>query len=232
VSERKKRLDWSQILTLTGVSIALLNMILAWVIMYERRDVTFRSVDQGVAGQNIFADLPEPEARAYLEATFGAIRSIIETSRRPELQRAQYGHRKIVLVLAFCFGLTGIGFSLFVMGVKSAVSVQAEAGKLGALLMKAASPGIVCILCGTVIVGLAITKGMDFTKEEAEAQARLMEAAAKLEEATTVRILKQIEADAKLGRPNHSDPVWEGTGIMEGPGITGWEQLPENGDRR
>lgn len=180
-SEANGRQALSRALVVTGIAIAVINMILAWTIMFTR--------PVGPSLQDR-APPPAPTTTAEKSTTDQSLTYIFTPLfRATELQHV--GEQNIrILAVAFSFALLSVGFSLFVMGIEGALSLKGEVNNLGKLVVQTASPGVICILFSTVVLTvLLVLTQVQFgdtqeaakaqgIKAEAEAKARLIDAEA------------------------------------------------------
>ncbi|HRH88058.1 MAG TPA: hypothetical protein PLO41_14505 [Rubrivivax sp.] len=193
----------SQALVVTGIVIAVANMVLAWVMMFTRpTDVTDAIADPRAAAV-------EGKA-AQLDPSMAATMAWLGPSLRSDQRRELVNTNILTLTVAFSFALMAIGFSLFVMGIEGALSFHTELDQVGRLVLKTASPGILCIVLSTLtlIVLLWFTQTTfgdtaeaakaETIRAEAEARVRLLQAEADVKEkegeANAARAQRELEA--------------------------------------
>ncbi len=173
----------SQALVVTGIVIAVANMVLAWVMMFTRpTDV----VDANAHQQQPVAESKSTQMDDGIAMTMEWMRPLVRSEQRRELVNSNI----LTLTVAFSFALMAIGFSLFVMGIDGALSFNGEIKQVGRLVLKTASPGMLCILLSalTLILLLWFTQvtfgdtqeaaKAEVIRAEAEARVRLIEAEA------------------------------------------------------
>jgi hypothetical protein len=177
----------SQALMITGIVIAVANMVLAWVMMFTR--------PSDVADANAHQQLPVAESKSRqlddgTAMTMEWMRPLVRSEQRRELVNSNI----LTLTVAFSFALMAIGFSLLVMGIDGALSINGEIKEVGRLVLKTASPGMLCILLSalTLILLLWFTQvtfgdtqeaaKADVIRAEADAKVRLIEAEASAKE--------------------------------------------------
>lgn len=178
---RSRRL--SQALVVTGIAIAVANMVLAWVMILTRpTDVVDANTHQQVAA----VEGKAAQMDSTTAMTMEWMRPLVRSEQRRELVNSNI----LTLTVAFSFALMAIGFSLFVMGIDGALSFTTEVDKVGSLMLKTASPGVLCILLSalTLILLLWFTQvtfgdtqeaaKADVIRAEADARVRLIEAEA------------------------------------------------------
>jgi hypothetical protein len=226
-SAERRGSRWSKGLIISGIVIAILNMALAWVMMFSGAEVpaaeslsnaaesalhaseaTSTPADKTHPGRSDYFQRKNPkEANAFVDR----LMRLMQTQLASE-------NRRTITVLGFCFALISIGFSLFVMGIEGAISMKGTAGDFGALLVKTSSPGLFCILMATLLVAIAYrTKApevepeplsrADILNAEAEAKERIIEAETlsreRIIEANTQakERLFEAESSARMKRP-------------------------------
>jgi hypothetical protein len=193
-------LSFSRALVVTGILIAVANMALAWVMMFTRpTDVA----DANSHLQQPVAEGKAAQADASSTLAIEMMRPLVRTEQRRELVNSNI----LTLTVAFSFALMAIGFSLFVMGIEGALSFRGELAQLGSLVLKTASPGILCIvLSATTLMLLLWFTQVTFgdTQEAAKAQVIRAEADAKTRlidaEATAKERQNQALESARLQR--------------------------------
>lgn len=176
----------SQALVVTGIVIAVANMVLAWVMMFTRpSDVADANGHQLPVAESKSKQLDDGTAM-----TMEWMRPMVRTEQRRELVNSNI----LTLTVAFSFALMAIGFSLFVMGIDGALSFDGEIKQVGRLVLKTASPGMLCILLSalTLILLLWFTQvtfgdtqeaaKAEVIRAEADAKVRLIEAEASAKE--------------------------------------------------
>ena len=138
---------WSQGLIVTGIVIALLNMALAWTMMFFGPTPHREAVAASQVTTQVESAVPVSsyDGNTYLVKMWDVFE-----------RESQAQERRSTLLLGFCFALIAIGFSLFVMGIEGAIAARAEAADFGMLAIKVGSPGIFCILLAAVLVGLSL----------------------------------------------------------------------------
>jgi hypothetical protein len=173
----------SQALVVTGIVIAVANMALAWVMMFTRpTDV----VDANAHRQVPVAEGKAAQADSGTAMTMEWMRPLVRSQQLRELVNSNI----LTLTVAFSFALMAIGFSLFVMGIDGALSFNGEIKQVGSLVLKTASPGILCIVLSalTLILLLWFTQvtfgdtveaaKAETIRAEADARIRLIDAEA------------------------------------------------------
>ena len=127
--------QWTRVLALVGILIALANMVFAWLIM--------------LTGSS---------------ATFGDITGLANTSATQleglaQLAERVYTYDETRLVMGFAFALLSMGFSLFVMGIESAIAVKGEHKDIGNIALKTTSPGVICFILAAILVSFIVLRG-------------------------------------------------------------------------
>jgi hypothetical protein len=196
---RRAHQSLSGFLVVTGIAIAVVNMALAWTIMFTRP-----------LGPPITAPVAQTSVGAKSDGAADVIGPMI---RAAEAQ--QVGEQNIlILCVAFAFAVLSIGFSLFVMGIEGALSVQGEVADFGRLVVRTASPGVLCIVLAlAVILTLLVLTQVRFgdTQEAAKAELIRAEAQAKTEQTIALQAarfdLQLKEESAKLERKLEEDRI-------------------------
>jgi len=154
----RQSLRWSRGLTVSGIVIAVLNMVFAWVMMFSSADGT----PDRVAGRDALAstiDNPKAAASAPSKLQYqdkGGINEMMDKFVEYARNESASENRRTTMLLGFCFALISIGFALFVMGIEGAIGMRGEAGDFGTLLVKTSSPGIFCILLASILVAISL----------------------------------------------------------------------------
>lgn len=157
---------WSRGLTISGIVIAILNMSLAWTMMFSSGPsppaASLVSAAESVlrspaASTDRHGNAPaRPSARPYSNAGEATASELIDKILRQSQRESEAEDRRTILLLGFCFALISIGFSLFVMGIEGAIGLKGQAGDFGSLVVKTGSPGLFCILLASVLVALSL----------------------------------------------------------------------------
>jgi hypothetical protein len=159
---------WSRGLTITGIVIAILNMALAWTMMFANSERTAATTEEAAARKTRAASQvmrldSQPAAKPQAATTIPTKSTTDAADSSATMMAAILGatelttqsqERRSTVLLGFCFALIAIGFSLFVMGVEGAIGVRGEAKDFGTLLVKTSSPGLFCILLSAILVGM------------------------------------------------------------------------------
>ena len=159
---------WSKSLIVTGITIAVLNMVLAWTLMFlgpspQSYSHAAKAMQSQAAAEastvpghptrgNAAAGIARNDETADWSGSFPA--------RLFEMYQgmAQSEERQATLLLGFCFALISIGFSLFVMGIEGASAFRGSAAEFGSLAIKVSSPGLFCILLASLLIALNLVK--------------------------------------------------------------------------
>jgi len=201
---------WSKGLTITGIVIAVLNMMLAWTIMFSGptrhhqigsrssessqsmrdRSTVDPSTKEKQLKESIMPPEIKPENLGYYQ---GLLADLFEGLR----YFSEVEERSTTLILGFCFALISIGFSLFVMGIEGAISLKGDTKDFGSLLIKTSSPGLFCILLASILVCVSLvgsSENNEVAKVRADARAKqdILQA-----EARTKQDVLQAEVRAK-----------------------------------
>ncbi|MFT3961020.1 hypothetical protein [Propionivibrio sp.] len=159
---------WSKGLIVTGITIAVLNMVLAWILMFlGPSPQSYGHAVQAMQSQATPEASTVPSRQTQGNATAGVARNDEMTdssgafvTRLFEIYQrmAQSEERQATLLLGFCFALISIGFSLFVMGIEGASAFRGSAAEFGSLAIKVSSPGLFCILLASLLIALNLVK--------------------------------------------------------------------------
>jgi hypothetical protein len=141
-----RRTRWSRGLIVTGIVIAVLNMALAWVMLFLGPSA--QSATRGAAARPA-ADVAASSAADASSVTMTRMFEVYQSMSQSE-------ERQTTLLLGFCFALMSIGFSLFVMGIEGAADFKGDAKEFGSLAVKVSSPGILCIFFSALLIALGI----------------------------------------------------------------------------
>src|SRR5262245_38891355 len=218
-ADRWPWLTWPRALTVLGVAIALLNMGLAWLVIFQAPKIAVGGNAGGrVPGAALFraAGGSTTQKAATPEESSNAVMEVISESIRSDTFRAAREHHETVMILAFSFALLAIGFALFVMGVEGALKIVGERPDIGKIAIWLASPGLLCVVAAAAIIGgklffanfdtpgRATARGIEAearAKEaliRAEADAKTQETFAKQQEAWAREREAEREADARI----------------------------------
>lgn len=166
-----------------GLLIAIINMGLAWYFLYLKSDISrenpfsaqsqvqlvkedsfekffFKAMDE-ISKKNEKTNIESlvdqgMQQKSEAEMINSVLRFFeILSSNQTE---SAYLHTFSVLVLAFSFSMLAIGFSFFAMGVESAITIKGEGLDKGNVLLKATSPGAVCIILAAIIISILVVK--------------------------------------------------------------------------
>jgi len=193
-------------LVVTGIVIAVANMVLAWTIMFTHPTVPSQSQAPGPAKQETAAG----QADSSMQQVYQIFQPVF---RQAELK--QISEQNVLrLGIAFSFALLSVGFSLFVMGIEGALSVSGEVPDLAKLVIRTASPGVLCIVLATaVITTLLVLTQVTFgdTKEAAQAELVRAEAEAKTQQTLaeeSARLKRALDEDnAKFQQKMEEDKI-------------------------
>jgi len=209
---------WSRGLIVTGIIIAVLNMALAWSMMFlgptpQRGDHAANPPRAQTSLEPAKAQSaparPEPPGAATTRTQNPWDSSESPTLGLAKLMEmyqgmAQSQERQMTLLLGFCFALISIGFSLFVMGIEGAARFKGDAKEFGSLTVKVSSPGLFCIFLASMLVALsfagssggnaneAAESKADVVRAESDGKEQLLRT-----EAQTKEEIIRAEADAK-----------------------------------
>jgi len=191
---------WSKGLIVTGIAIAVLNMVLAWFMMFVG-PTTSMNPAQGSAASHAGPAAPggdaetrrTPRSDAGPAKSDGADASTATLTKMFEFYQrdSQSRERQTTLLLGFCFALIAIGFSLFVMGIEGAADFKGDARAFGSLALKVGSPGIFCIFLAALLIALSLGRS-----EGSSVQPESKADAIRAEFEGKVQVL-QAEAEAK-----------------------------------
>jgi hypothetical protein len=161
---RQKVTQWAKALAIIGVSIFILNMALAWIVAHESNDYIM---------QPLISEKNRDSASAKaMDMVIGADANTHVFLNR--LVEADVHHREVsnmqsavIVTMAFAFGLTAVGFALFVMGIDKAFQFEGEADKIGRVVVRSTAPGVLCFALAAVIMLAAVTRStpVRFTRE-------------------------------------------------------------------
>ena len=174
---------WAKLLTLLGVAIALLNMGLAWSLMFQGPSVAIvddagRRRSDAASGSGVARD-------STRSATPEVSGTVVMEMRRESLKNATFDaarqHHEAILILAFSFALLAIGFSLFVMGVEGALDIAAQGEASLRVAGRMTSPGLACLLAAALLIGFKLFLADFDTPGRARARAIEAEGLAKQE---------------------------------------------------
>jgi hypothetical protein len=190
---------WSKGLIVTGIVIAVLNMVLAWFMMFVGPATSMNpgsaAAHAGAAatgGDGDARHAPRPDAGRFAQADSGDASTVTLTKMFEFYQRdSQSRERQTTLLLGFCFALIAIGFSLFVMGIEGVADFKGDARAFGSLALKVGSPGIFCIFLAALLIALSLGRG-----EGSSVQPESKADAIRAEYEGKVQVL-QAEAEAK-----------------------------------
>jgi hypothetical protein len=164
-----RRTSWSRGLVVTGIVIAVLNMALAWIMLFL--GPSFQSgtlsTTSPLAPDVAQSSRVESDAKPPLPSNTAPRVPRIEDSTNSSnammanlfevyQKMSQSEERQTTLLLGFCFALMSIGFSLFVMGIEGAADFKGDAKEFGSLAIKVSSPGILCIFFSSLLIALGI----------------------------------------------------------------------------
>lgn len=161
---------WSRGLVITGIVIAVLNMSLAWVMLFFGQPFLRTEQLEQFARTQLSAPLSATDAGASSPPDSAASDQIagLEPSERwlhkmLEMfqQESEIQARQTTLLLAFCFALVAIGFSLFVMGIEGALAFRGDAREFGSVALKVSSPGLFCIFLAALLIALSLGNRFD-----------------------------------------------------------------------
>lgn len=164
-----RRTRWSRGLIVTGIAIAVLNMALAWIMLFlgpTSQTGTHSTPSPPVpaiaqpspvepdAKRQVPSNTPPrvPRFGDYADSSNGMMAKMIDVYQGV----SQSQERQTTLLLGFCFALMSIGFSLFVMGIEGAADFKGDAKEFGSLAIKVSSPGILCIFFSSLLIALGI----------------------------------------------------------------------------
>jgi hypothetical protein len=183
---------WPRMLTVLGVGIALLNMGLAWLVIFQAPRAALGGDAGGrVPGAALFrAPGSSRQGPATPDETGNAMMEMIGESIRSDTFRAAREHHETVVILAFSFALLAIGFALFVMGVEGTIKIVGQRQDLGKIAVWMASPGLLCVVAAASIIGAKVFFANFDTPGRATARGIEAEARAK-------EVLIRAEADAR-----------------------------------
>ena len=136
---------WSKYLTAVGVVIAVANMGAAWIMMWN---ITLMGQLSNI----------KISGRGHDTSIVALI--------------ANNQHMVNILGLAFSFALIAVGFSLFVMGIESAVQLKGEHKDFGGLALKTTSPGVVCFVLAAILISITLLAQPSFKTPEMEYESR------------------------------------------------------------
>ncbi|MEM7011729.1 MAG: hypothetical protein AAF585_09615 [Verrucomicrobiota bacterium] len=148
--------SWAAICFLIGVVVFLINMGLAWKVMFDTRASLTKPMI--LSGTN---DSPNLET---LSATFqdmkaNELAALTRTlDNNIHLKAISNKQSLVVVTMASAFSLVAIGFALFVMGIEGSFRFNAESQQLGKILLASGSPGLACFLFAGIILSVAVTQ--------------------------------------------------------------------------
>lgn len=159
---------WTRGLIITGIVIAVLNMTLAWLMMFSQphlkveqavdflasQSKTDLSITESDTNETIRPDtstrIPRPVDKTdSWNRFFSKLLEMAQEAKQSE-------ERQTILLLGFCFALISIGFSLFVMGVEGVAGLKGDIKEFGTLAIKVSSPGLFCIFLASTLIGLGL----------------------------------------------------------------------------
>jgi len=206
-SRKNSRHTLSGALVVTGIAIAVINMALAWVMMFTR--------PTGIPSTNISAQISSVEKKATTSDSSMEFLTQMLTPLVRSYELKGVGEQNVlVLAIAFSFALLSVGFSLFVMGIEGALSLRGEVADMGKLVLRTASPGVLCILFSTAILAtLLVLTQVKFGDTQEAAKAELIRAEAQAKTQQTIaeesaRFKRQMDEDsAKFQRKMDEDRI-------------------------
>lgn len=145
---------------LAGLALAAACLVLSGVYMIRFQRVSTGAVEQVLAAEAAAAGTapaPSPEQASYRYRT-----------QRLALSIHSYVAQTLLLSCGVLVGLAFgfLGFSLFLLGVDGASDVALDAPAKLKLQMSRLAPGVVVILCSTVLVGVCVTREQTITMNE------------------------------------------------------------------
>jgi hypothetical protein len=142
-------------LVLCGVAIALLNMGIAWYVIWSSNAFVMTGL---VTKDNVSAT-----SQAVSMITDATSDQLIVLNK---LVEADVNHRLIankqaliIAAMAASFSLVAVGFALFVMGVEAAYTISGK-NPTGSIVFQASSPGLICFLFAALIICFSVGQRM------------------------------------------------------------------------
>ncbi|SAL04934.1 hypothetical protein AWB81_06947 [Caballeronia arationis] len=168
---KQQNTRWSRGLTVAGIVIAILNMALAWTMMFSGADrpaadvasshEAFKSAFHGPASDSRTTNTPQSDTSVPSNVKDAELGGMMDKLVQALQILSASEERRTTLILGFCFALISIGFSLFVMGIEGAIGLRGEARDFGSLLVKTSSPGLFCILLASLLVAVSLVSSSD-----------------------------------------------------------------------